>query len=175
MSAERDEVLTRKVQEVLDSDVRTREYGLKAGVVDGKARITGIVDTLAEREQVSRIVSAIEGIRAVENGVAVSTDGAITDDDVAFEVGEELDAAGINRRHIGVKCVKGVVFLQGRVDSPEEIEAARAAAARARGVKEVVGQLKLRSPGGYDDESLEAIFHHQVNNDREDEGKARIF
>ncbi|MDK2887900.1 MAG: hyperosmotically inducible periplasmic protein [Thermoanaerobacter sp.] len=175
MSAERDEILTRKVQEVLDSDVRTREYGLKADVVDGKARITGIVDTLAEREQVSRIVSAIEGIRAVENGVAISTDGAITDDDVAFEVGEELDAAGINRRHVGVKSVKGVVFLQGRVDSPEEIEAARAAAARARGVKEVVSQLKLRSPGGYDDESLEAIFHHQVNNDREDEGEARIF
>ncbi|MQL52525.1 BON domain-containing protein [Desulfofundulus thermobenzoicus] len=174
MPEERDKKLTEKVQAALDSDVRTRAYGLTADVVDGRARITGVVDTLAEKEQVREIVSAIDGIRAVENGVAVSTDGAVTDDDVSFEVGEELAAAGINRRHVGVKSVKGVVFLQGRVDDVREIEKAKAAAARARGVKEVVSQLKLRAPGGYDDEDLTAIFHHQVNNDREDEGEARL-
>lgn len=175
MSEKRDEILKQKVQAALDNDVRSKEYGLTADVVDGKARINGVVDTLAEREQVRQIVSQVGGIRAVESVVSVSTDGAITDDDVAFEVAEELAAAGVNRRHVGVKSVKGVVFLQGRVDSREEVERAKAAAARARGVKEVISKLKVRSPGSYDDESLEAIFHHQVNNDLEDEGEARLF
>ncbi|OAT81202.1 transporter [Desulfotomaculum copahuensis] len=169
-------MLRKKVQAVLDGNVHTREYGLKADVVDGKARVTGVVDTLAEREQVRQLVSRLNGIRAVENGVAVSTDGAITDDDVTFEVAEELAAdPEINHRGISAKSVKGVVYLQGTVDSEEEQEAALAAATRARGVKEVISRLKVSRPGAYDTDNLEEIFHHQVNNDYEDEDRPGVY
>jgi len=70
--------------------------------------------------------------------------------------------------------VGGKVFLMGTVETTEEEREAVKTAAKARGVTEVVSQLNIR-PGGYDDESLESIFHHQVNNDNEDEGEARIF
>lgn len=174
MQKDLDELLEKKVQEALDGDVRTREYGLKARVVDGWVTVSGVVDTLAEKEQAQKI-AAVPGVRGVRSAVAVSTDGAVRDEDVEFEVSEELRASGVNPHHIGVKSVRGVVYLTGLADSPAEIEMARAAAAKARGVKEVVCQVKLLPPGGYDEEDLTAIFHHQVNNDREDEGEARLF
>lgn len=175
MPREEDELLRERVQEALDSDVRTREYGLAARVEDGRVTVSGVVDTLAEKEQVQKVAASVPGVRGVESTVAVSTDGAIRDEDVEYEVGEELRAAGVNPRHIGAKSVRGVVYLTGRADSPEEIVRARAAAAKARGVKEVVCRVKLLPPGGYDEEDLTALFHHQVNNDREDEGEARMF
>jgi len=170
MSEKKDQALQKQAQSVLDTDARTREYGLKADVTDGRARVSGVVDTLAEKEQIKRLLSRIEGIRAVEDNVAVSTDGAITDDDVNFEVAEELAAdPAVNERNISARSVKGVVYLRGMVDSEEEQEAALAAATRARGVKEVISQLKVRRDGGYDTDNLEEIFHHQVNNDHEEE------
>lgn len=174
MGINQDDVLRDKVQAALDSDVRTRAYALKADVINGEAQINGIVDNLAEKQQVNKIVSNIKGIRGVENGVTISTDGAIDDEDVTFEVMEELNATqNVNLKNVGAKTVKGTVFLMGRVDSPEEKQAAIKAASTARGVRNVVSQLSRGN--GEKDLSLEALFHGQVNNDNEDPDRARIF
>lgn len=165
----------RKVKAILDSDVRTANYDLKVTVTDGVARVTGIVDTLSERDQVDQILSGIGGLKGFENAVSISTDGSIIDEDVVEEVTEELNAdPAVNLRHVGAKSVKGNVFLVGTVYSPEEESAAVRAASRARGVRSVVSQLKINN-NEYDINSLEAIFHHQVNNDREGRGHKDIY
>ncbi|MCL6558867.1 MAG: BON domain-containing protein, partial [Firmicutes bacterium] len=141
-------------------------YGLKADVINGEVHLSGIVDTLSEKERLKKIVSGIEGVRGIENGVAMSTDGSITDEDVVEEVMEELNAEpNVNVRKVGAKSVKGTVFLKGRVDSPADEEAAILAASKARGVRNVVSQLDMEAAGEL---TLEEIFHSQVNNDREE-------
>ncbi len=170
-----DRELRRVVKAVLDSDVRTAGYDLKVSVTDGVAQVTGIVDTLAEKEQVDQILSGIRGLKGFDNGVSISTDGSIIDEDVEEEVTEELNAdPAVNLRHVGARSVKGNVFLVGTVDSQEEEKAAIRAASRARGVRSVVSQLKMKR-NEYDVNSLEAIFHHQVNNDGENQGRKNIF
>ncbi|MCL6634414.1 MAG: BON domain-containing protein [Peptococcaceae bacterium] len=169
MARERDELLRKKVQEALDSNIETRAYGLKADVVKGEVRISGIVDTLAEKESLNKIISGIDGVRGIENNVAISTDGAIDDEDVAFEVMEELNATpNVDLRHVGARSVKGTVFLKGRVNSQDEIEAAVSAAAKARGVRGVVSQLEMETAREI---TLEDIFHSQVNNEKEEKRK----
>lgn len=166
-SDKKDEKLRRKLQDALDSDSRTRNYKLKADVINGEARVTGIMDTLSEKEQVNQIASSVDGVKRVENGIAISTDGSITDGDVLFEVNEELNAdPGVDLRQVGAKSVKGNIFLVGTVGGAEEEKAAIRAASRARGVKSVVSQLKINTDN-YDLDDLGQIFHHQVNNDRE--------
>ena len=101
----------------------------------------------------------------VDNAISVSTDGAITDQDIIQEVEEELkgDPEG-NPNKIGVKSAhRGKVVLAGRTENRAEIERAVNAASKARGVTEVISQVKQ------DDEKLtpEQIFHSQVNNDEE--------
>lgn len=166
----KNEELRRKFQNALDSDIRTANYKLKAQVIEGEAQITGIVDTLSEKEQVNQIASSVGGVKRVENGVSISTDGSIVDEDVLEEVTEELNAdPGVDLRNVGAKSVKGNVFLVGTVGSVEEEKTAIRAASRARGVKSVVSQLKINTDN-YDYDDLGQIFHHQVNNDRESTG-----
>ena len=173
--SEKDRKLQRIIQEMLDEDKDLRSYSLKANVIDGEVEVTGIVDTLSEKNRLREKLQGLDGIKGIELGLAISTDGAIDDESVTAEVTEELNAnPKVNLRHVGAKSVDGTVFLMGTAESEDEEREAVKTAEKARGVKNVISQLKLR-PGGYADESLEAIFHHQVNNDAEDEGKARIF
>ncbi|NPV72496.1 MAG: BON domain-containing protein [Pelotomaculum sp.] len=172
MAKQADDEIRRKVQEVLDSNIESGEYGLKADVVNGVVILAGIVDTLSEKESISKMVADIEGVRGVENNIAISTDGAIDDRDVTFEVMEELKAgSGVNLKHIGVKSVRGRVFLKGRVNSEAEREAAVNAAAKARGVREVVSQLEMETAREL---TLDGIFHSQVNNDGEENNRREV-
>lgn len=158
-----DASLKDRLQRALDNDQNLRSYGLRADVVDGQAQISGVVDTLAEKEYLERLALSVPGVHAVDAAVAISTDGPVTDADVTKEVREELNAdPRVDLRHIGVQVSGGQVILQGRARS-EEVEAARQAAARARGVTRVLSQVKTRPP----EPTLEDIFHSQVRNDHE--------
>lgn len=175
MAENKDRMLEQRVQEMLDESKEFRSYGLKAKAVDGVVMVSGIVDTLFEKNRLREYLAGLQSVKGVDLGLSISTDGAIDDEDVTREVMEELNAnPGVNLRHVGAKSVDGTVFLMGTVETPDEEREAVKTAAKARGVTKVISQLSIR-PGGYDDESLEAIFHHQVNNDNEDEGEARIF
>lgn len=164
MSIERDTDLQRKVEDALRGDPESTMYDINIDVEDGNVHLTGIVDTLADKERFHREAAAVPGIKHIEDEISISTDGDITDRGVEFEVAEEMHAdPRIDMKNIGVKSVKGKVFLVGHSNDPEEIEAAKEAASRARGVKDIIPQVKSKK----DDPSLEEIFHSQVNNDDE--------
>ncbi|NLI14272.1 BON domain-containing protein [Pelotomaculum propionicicum] len=163
----RDNELREQVRSLLEEDKDLRGYALNADVVEGEVQLQGIVDTLKEKERAAELVRQIPGIKGVANAVSISTDGAITDKNVTMEVNEELAMApGVDLRHIGASAVggSGTVVLKGRTDDPAEIEAAREAASKARGVTRVLSQVKI----GEEEPSLEDIFHSQVNNDKEE-------
>jgi len=175
VSQDKDRKLREQIQSILDSHKEFKGYGLEVDVHGGKVQLSGIVDTLSDGNRAVKTITAMDGVKAVENGTTVCTDGAITDSGVAMEVSEELQAdPRVNIGHVGVEAAKGRAYLRGHVDSPEEEHAAINAAAKARGVKEVISELNVR-PGGFDTDDLGAIFHHQVNNDREDEGETDLY
>jgi hyperosmotically inducible protein len=162
----KDDELKEQVQEALNSDKGLKSYGIRADVVEGQAQLHGIVDTLADKMQVERLVSRMPGIKSVDLAIAVSTDGAVSDRDVEFEVSEEFQGdPNIDLKHVGAKVSKGVVTLVGNTDDPSEIESARKAAAKARGVTEVKDQIELKPK----ELGLEEIFHSQVRTDEEKE------
>jgi hyperosmotically inducible protein len=143
-----DDQLKEQLQNVLDSDPNLGAYALRADVVEREAQIQGVVDTLAEKEQAERLASRIPGIAKVDAAIAVSTDGPITDKGVEFEVSEELEAhPEVSTRNVGAKVEKGVVTLVGNADDPGEVQAAKEAASKARGVTEVHSRVKVHDKG----------------------------
>jgi hyperosmotically inducible protein len=160
------EELQDRVQDVLDSDKDLRGYGLNVTGSGDRVAVSGIVDTLSEINRAEKLVAGLPGVQEVVNDLTISTDGNITDADVTKEVREELNAdPRVDLSHIGAETHGGTVILMGNTENPDEIEAARQTAAKARGVRKVVSQVKLKDPG---DMSLEGIFHSQVRNDEED-------
>lgn len=161
-----DEELKEHVRSLLQVDKDLRGYGLNADVVQGEVQLQGIVDTLKEKERAEKLASSIPGVKGVANAISISTDGAIRDRDVATEVTEELATNHrVDLRRIGVAAVdRGTVVLKGHTDDPQEIEAARTAAASARGVTDVVTDVKPEKK----EPTLKDIFHNQVRNDKEE-------
>lgn len=160
-----DEELRKQVRSLLKNDRNLGSYGLNGDVVAGEVQLQGIVDTLMEKKWAEDLVRQVPGIKGVANAISISTDGSITDQDIIQEVQEELegDPDG-NPYEIGVADVnRGKVVLAGRSNDPAQIDAAIKTASKARGVTEVISQVKQ------DEEVLtpEDIFHSQVNNDEE--------
>lgn len=163
---QKSDTLRRYVQEFLDTCENLNPYGIRADVSDGIVTLTGVVDTLADKEKVTAAVGALPGVREVKNDISISTDGALTDAEILKEVLQELATEpAVDLKHIGARVVGGRVFLRGRATSREEAQAAIRAAARARGVREVLNQVEINRPGF--PHTLEEIFHSQVRNDRE--------
>ena len=131
------------LQQKLRQDVNLQGYGLEATVVDNVARVQGVVDTLAEKLYIRELVTSIPGISGYEDGVSISTDGAITDGQVAMEISEELDAHPASSGKVGVQVCDGTAYLMGKVPSEEvEAEIIRLASS-ARGVIQVISQLRI--------------------------------
>ncbi|NPV53966.1 MAG: BON domain-containing protein [Firmicutes bacterium] len=140
---------TRAVQAAIEADEGMRPYGIKVEARgDDKVRIWGVVDTLSEKNRAGDIARSIPGISEVENDLAISTDGEISDSEVAFEAREELAAEpGVDLRGVGVQSGGGTVILKGEVESEGEREAAMRAVSKARGARMVVSQLKDKGTG----------------------------
>lgn len=165
MSKQNDKELRAQVQALIDKTNGLKDYGIKTQVQNGELHLMGLVDTLHERRQLHELVSRVPGIRSIENGVTISTDGQINDGEVTAEVYEELENNNVNLKHIGAESIGGTVYLRGRAHSTEEIQNAMEAATRARGVRDVINQVNLREE---EELTLKELFHSQVNNDREE-------
>ncbi|MDI6906195.1 MAG: BON domain-containing protein [Thermoanaerobacterales bacterium] len=162
----KDRLLAERAKDLLEEDPRFANYHLRTEVRDGRVVVTGIVDTLAEREELSHALAALPGVMALENDVSISTDGQITDAEVLEEVMEEFaQTRGLDVARVGAKVEGGIVRLVGRTEDPGEIQAAREAAAKGRGVREVISDVRIVEPGAPD--TLENIFHSQVRNEKE--------
>lgn len=136
--------LTVIINSRLTDDQRLAPYALKAKVYeDGLVRIQGIVDVLKERDQAEEIVRGIPGVKLVENNITVCTDGGIDDEDVAFEVGEELMANPEIPDSVGVRVSGGQVQLIGSIHNQGQALEAIETAGKARGVREIRNQLKI--------------------------------
>lgn len=156
-------------QQLLDSNENLRSYDLSVDVTaDGIARVTGIVDSLAEKQIVSDVLSRVDGINQIENGVSISTDGRITDDDVLMEVSEEIALDTRVKSIPDIRVEKGHVTLVGTVDSDDERRAMIEAASRARGVAEITDNLSV-DDGEIDWDDPDAVFNSQVRNERSQE------
>lgn len=169
MSKYQDQEMQRDIQSLIDRTNGLKDYGIKNLVQKGEVHLMGMVDTLHERRQLHELVSRVKGIRSIENGVTISTDGQINDGEVTAEVYEEFANNDVNVKHIGAESRGGTVYLVGHADSQEEVENAIEAATRARGVRDVMSQVRLNKPFEDTEElTLKELFHSQVNNDRED-------
>lgn len=138
------EMLSEQIHHKLQEDQGLGAYDLKVRVYqDGVVQVQGIVDVLEEKIRAEQLISSFPEVKKVENDITVCTDGGIDDEDVAFEVSEELRANPEVPDSVGVRVVGGEVQLVGSVSNYNEAEEALETAAKARGVREVSSLLKM--------------------------------
>lgn len=140
----RDKRLAQTVSDRLHAESSLAGFDINVKATETQVTLQGVVDTLAEKNRAGQIAREVSGVRGVENALTMSTDGAIKDEDVTFEVNEELNAdPRVRLRNVGVEVSNGTARLVGHATSREELEAAKEAASSARGVKRVIDQAEV--------------------------------
>ncbi|SHJ81034.1 Osmotically-inducible protein OsmY, contains BON domain [Anaerobranca californiensis DSM 14826] len=152
-----DNELQNKVQGLFHNDENLANYDIRIYANQRGVELTGIVDTLSEKEYAEKLVKSHFNIPVI-NSISISTDGQIVDDDVYQELKEELKFRNLNSDNLQIQVHDGVVTLQGQ--RPENIDEIVAAVKTARGVKDVHNFTSLEK-----EPTLEDLFHSQVNND----------
>lgn len=167
-SSDDDRRLAESVLESIRQDDGLRAYEINVTARDGVVHLGGVVDVLAEKMRAEEVAAKVDGVVAVENDLAVCTDGQITDDDVDFEVSEELRLdPRVDAVRVYAESKHGVVHLYGKVDSPGDRHAAITAAARARGVKDVVSHIEVTGGNGGDDSTVTGLVRAEESGHRE--------
>ena len=138
------ETLAEQINAELSHNETLAPYALKARVSDnGVVQIQGIVDVFEEKRQAEGLIWRFHGVKQVENDITICTDGGIDDEDVEFEVSEELRANPDVPDTVGARVSGGEVQLVGSVKSYSEMAEAVETAGKARGVRDVHSQLRL--------------------------------
>lgn len=151
----RSRVVWSKHMSLLDVDVTTR---------DNVVTLTGRVSSEAERDLLGRIAANTEGVRSVNNELAVADKETLAAK-AKRETVQAVDAAGkavsdgwisakvaaslaldtqVDATDIAVETSDGVVALSGTVGSSAEAETAIDIAASIKGVKRVDASLEVR-------------------------------
>ncbi len=129
--------------------------------IEGRiATISGVVDSAAQRMAAEELVESIPGVELVQNALTVSTDGYVDDETLGRQVRLRLDNAGF--ASVGARVSHGVARLVGTVERLADEERAIRTAADVRGLRDVLGSLKVRMPDYTDDIDLKSLANQTL-------------
>ena len=137
---------------------RLQDGNIDVRVVEGTAFLTGIVDNLAAKYAAEETTRNTEGIWRVRSFIKVRPPVRLADRELEKRVREAFNQHPlIDGYEIKISANSGKVSLEGYLNSPTEISQTVRAAARVKGVINVVNYLQIQSPGKLDEEIWEEI------------------
>lgn len=139
-SSRDDTDLALAIRHALEWHVAVPDEHITALVDHGRVRLEGVVDWRYQREAAERAVSVLEGVRLIDNRIAVETNAAAANLTREVDTALHRDAA-LAGQHIKVEVTGTRVVLTGVVRSWSDRAAAEQIAAGTRGVTDVENQL----------------------------------
>lgn len=148
-----DNLIVDKIKDQLEEKMQASSMDVNVYCKDGYVHLSGIVDVLAEKNKSEDIARSISGVRKVENKITLAMDSNITDTHMQKEIISKLRR---NEELNGVspKVHDGVANMVGSTYTLNESKKACTLAAKTRGIKDVVNNIKVQSYGEYDDVTI---------------------
>ena len=145
-----DSVVTARVKAALLADHDAKSFEIKVETRKGEVQLSGYVDTQARIDNAVALVSRVEGVKGVENSMALkegsATVGNTVDDGiVTAKVKTALLAdADVKSSDIAVVTRKGDVQLSGFVDNQAQINRAIDVARGVEGVQNITNEMSIK-------------------------------
>ena len=141
-----DEEIRGHVVDEMTYDPAVTVRDLSVVVEDGCVTLTGAADSYGTRQAATEAAWRVVGVAGVHNDIIVDTDllGTRSDEEIAADLRERLDKEfRIPRGRITVSVHDGVVTMIGTVDWHFQRKAAREAAEKTNGVREVKQKIVI--------------------------------
>lgn len=131
-------------QEIIKS-MKTTAKDIHVTVRDNKVLLTGMVNVLYEKLKCQELVGKIEGIKSVENDIAITTDGTVTDKELTDLLNKNLRCSEYADKFIGItgKVNGGSALLVGEVESEKYKKLALLEGSKTFGIKDVVNSIEI--------------------------------
>lgn len=145
-----DSVVTARVKSALLADHDAKSFEIKVETRKGEVQLSGFVDTQARIDNAIALVRQVEGVKDVENKMALKEGGAtvgsaVDDGIVTTKVKTALLAdADVKSFDIAVVTRKGQVQLSGFVDSQAQIDRAVGITRGIEGVQSIGNELSIK-------------------------------
>ncbi|MBI2955657.1 MAG: BON domain-containing protein [Chloroflexi bacterium] len=159
MAVRLDDEIERDVVDALLGDVRLDITDLNVEVQRGTVVLRGAVSNLFQHHLAEHAAGRIKGVTKVINDLAVAPMAIRPDIDIAADVAATLlRDTWIDGHGISVRVERGVIFLDGVVDSYVERASAEDDARTVRGVKKIVNGIDIApGPTRHDEEMASDI------------------
>lgn len=141
----RNEAIESNIKSKLKNDPLTAAWQIRPQVDGNTVILTGLVDHEGERQRAEELTRSVVGeLRRIDNRLML-TEEVILDNSIVAKLKTELVTDPATRQaNIDVKSRKGVVVLEGEVESREQRRQAEALARDVAGVKHVENKLKVQ-------------------------------
>lgn len=140
--------ITADVQAALARDVWVDERNIDLRVKDGVVYLSGIVDVYTAKSYAEGDAWSVPGVIDVVDNIVVAPRTTRTDTEIANEVRTDITHnVRLDPLQITVDVHSGVVFLRGSVSTLEQKWLADEVAWWTVGVRDVVNELQVESPG----------------------------
>jgi endonuclease YncB( thermonuclease family) len=153
----RSEIVSRLVDENLGLDVSTDVY-------QGRVMLTGLVKSAASRKKAQELARQVPAVQEIFNDLQITEEGGIlgTLSDLSIEAKLKVQlvmAEGVSSINYRWRVNKGMVYLLGMAESPEELANVVRIARETQGVREVVIHVTSEEA----DESQRAVAPTEVS------------
>lgn len=139
------EAVESKIQSKLKNDPLTAAWQIRPEAKGNTVILTGLVDREEERQRAEELTKEVVGeLRRVDNQL-ILTEEVILDNSIVAKLKTELITDPATRQaNIDVTSRRGVVVLEGKVQSKEQRRQAEELAKDIAGVKQVENNLKVQ-------------------------------
>ena len=143
-----DALITSKVESKLAADPDTNNFEIDVDTQKGRVRLSGLVETEAERREAEHHARTTEGVRSVDNQLRIgdlTVAENTTDAWLVTKVKSKLAAdPEVNSFNIDVDATDGQVVLTGIVAADEQRQEAERLARATEGVTSVRNEIRVR-------------------------------
>jgi hyperosmotically inducible protein len=145
-----DSVVTTRVKSALLADSEVKSFDIKVETRKGLVQLSGFVDTQARIDNAIALVSKVEGVKSIENGMTVkdgvATVGNTVDDSiVTAKIKSALLAdPAVRSLDIAVVTRKGQVQLSGYVTNQTQINRALEIVKVVDGVSSINNEISIK-------------------------------
>jgi osmotically-inducible protein OsmY len=143
-----DAMITSTIESKLAANPQTNNFEIDVDALDGEVRLSGLVETEAERNEAERLAKNTDGVKSVDNQIELGdqTVGEVVDDAwILTKVKSKLAAdPEVNAFNIDVDVTDGSVTLSGVVRSDRARSEAERIAEATQGVTSVENRIEVR-------------------------------
>jgi hyperosmotically inducible protein len=145
-----DSITTARVKAALLADPNLKSFDFRVVTRKGEVQLSGFVRDLAQYERAAELTQAIQGVKGVQNNVALNGKGRsvgekVDDIIITARVNAALLAdARVNSQDVTVVTREGEVQLSGFMESQRQIERALKVAGQVQNVARVSNAMSVR-------------------------------